>query len=125
MITGEVTPGREAVVALTAVGPSGVSRSIRAVIDTGFTDYLTLPLELVHALELEFNSTVTLILADERRVEFDEYLGSVDWDGELREIPILAAEGVPLLGMSSFRGDRLTIDNLDGGPVIISKLQHK
>ncbi len=40
---GSVTADREAVLLVTLVDASGAERAIRAVLDTGFTDYLTLP----------------------------------------------------------------------------------
>lgn len=50
MITGVVTAEREAVIGLKVQGPSGQTQKIQAVIDTGFTGWLTLPPSLIAAL---------------------------------------------------------------------------
>lgn len=66
MITGTVTRhGREAVIPLTLPGDSDREDIlIQAVIDTGFTDRLTLPPEIVEELELPLRGAVEAILAD-------------------------------------------------------------
>lgn len=43
MITGQVSSKREAVISLTVSGSQGETREIEAVIDTGYSSYLTLP----------------------------------------------------------------------------------
>ncbi|MEX2140717.1 MAG: hypothetical protein WD894_15755 [Pirellulales bacterium] len=54
MIRGVVTPEREAVVSLDLHGPDDNDEQVDAVIDTGFNDFLTLPPQLVSALNLPF-----------------------------------------------------------------------
>ena len=43
MISGEVTDLLEATLSLTVFGPDDQSESLDAIIDTGFTGFLTLP----------------------------------------------------------------------------------
>ena len=52
MITGRVTRTPEALVALRVSGPQGREIEIEAVLDTGFTDYLTLPPSVITELRL-------------------------------------------------------------------------
>ena len=47
MITGMVNANREAAIRLLVRGPQGHQREIEAIIDTGFTGFLTLPPLLV------------------------------------------------------------------------------
>ena len=54
MITGVVNANREATIRLVAIGPSGQQQEIEAIIDTGFTGFLTLLPVLVAALELSW-----------------------------------------------------------------------
>lgn len=122
MIIGEVTPDREAVISLTILGLTGANADIRAIIDTGFTEYLTLPPAVVASLGLPFNSTTTALLADDTVVDFDEYVASINWDGELREIIVIESAGEPLIGMTLLQGYRLAVDGVDGGPVTITRL---
>jgi len=52
MITG-VFNEREARVPLTVRGPNGQSQGVAAIIDTGFSGHLTLPLAIIEALGLD------------------------------------------------------------------------
>jgi len=58
VISGAVNASHEAVISLTVQGPSGLTRQIEAVIDTGFTGFLSLPLALL--TELSINETETV-----------------------------------------------------------------
>src|SRR5947207_14643882 len=116
---GQVTPFDEAVVPLQVRAADGQVRNLRAVVDTGFTGYLTLPLAEVIALGLSLQQRQTYRLADNSTVEFDAYLGTVVWDGHDRDIAVLASEGEPLIGMRLLRGHHLFMDVVDGGDVVI------
>lgn len=50
MIQGEVNDAYEAVISLTVQGPLGQATEVEAVIDTGFTGFLSLPTALVTEL---------------------------------------------------------------------------
>jgi hypothetical protein len=56
MITGVVNPNREAIIRLMVAGPGGQQQDIEAIINTGFTGFLTLPPALVAALGLPWLS---------------------------------------------------------------------
>jgi clan AA aspartic protease len=118
VITGEVTPYREAVVGLRLRGPGG-QRDCLAVVDTGFTDYLTLGKDLVTSLGLRRDGSVQVTLADDTDREMDAWLVEVEWDGHFRTVTALEAEGGPLVGMSLLYGFQLCINVLDGGEVTI------
>jgi predicted aspartyl protease len=55
MMTGEVTPDKEAVVKLILRGPAGDEQEVAAVLDTGFTEYMTLPPAVISALNLSLS----------------------------------------------------------------------
>ncbi len=122
MIHGKVTPADEAVIQIEVLGPSGLSHVVVAVIDTGFSDYLSLPLRIVDLLKLPFRETETYSLADDTDVELDVFACDVVWDGRVRRDFVVAADGDALVGMSRIRGHRLTIDALDGGSVTIVQI---
>ena len=52
MKIGEVAPNKEAVVKLTVFGPNGQQHEVSAILDTGYTEYLTLPPAMIAALGL-------------------------------------------------------------------------
>jgi predicted aspartyl protease len=69
MITGHVTADREAIVRLKLRGTNGVEAEVEAVLDTGFTEYLSLPQNWVTALALP------LLFTDQMTLECVQELG--------------------------------------------------
>ena len=122
MITGVVTDRREAVVRLRVRGPAGQGQEIEAIIDTEFDGWLSLPSSIVAQLALTWRQRGRALLADGSESVFDIYEATVDWDGELRRIPVDEAETVPLIGMSLLEGYELSIQVQHGGNVIVRAL---
>lgn len=100
-----------------------MSIDVNAVVDTGFTGELTLPLELVEDLDLEFDAEMTAMLADGTLVQTVSYFGIVEWNGVDRSITVMAGEGDILLGMMLMRGHNLFIEVAEGGAVRIELRQ--
>jgi clan AA aspartic protease len=117
-----VNANREATIRLGVIGLPGHPQDIEAVIDTGFTGFLTLPPALVTALGLSWLCRQPGILADGRVEYFDVYIATVIWDGQPRTIEVEAADTEPLVGMSLLDRHSLRIDVLSGGVVTISAL---
>jgi clan AA aspartic protease len=122
MMTGTVTPDREAVIDLQVQDAAGSLTSIRAVLDTGFNGYLTLPMSRISNLSLPLQGTRDALLADGSTVRLDISRAIVIWDSRPRPIQILAAEGDPLVGMSLLYGYAVLIKVIDGGDVEITAL---
>jgi predicted aspartyl protease len=119
MIIGQISADREAVIPLLFLDSEEQTTEEEAVLDTGFTDFLTLPLVLIATLRLTFRESVEFVLGDSSPVQFYTYVATVLWDGETKNILVLASEGGPLVGMSMLYGYRVTLDVLDGGAVTI------
>jgi len=122
MITGAVTAAREAVLLVQVQGPTGPPVTAEAVLDMGFTGFLTLPLAVVTRLGLSFAGTSRATLSDGRDVRLDVFEATVLWDGRSRAITVLAAEGGVLVGMAMLLGFRLTLDGVIGGRVFLEAL---
>lgn len=122
MILGEVNANHEAVIRLKLFGPTRLEEEIEAVIDTGFTDMLTLPPSIIAALQLSFRTVGSYTLADGNTVLLPIYTVIVSWDGQDRTVMAVEADGGPLIGMALLYGSRLVLDIIDGGDVTISKL---
>ena len=122
MILGKLTPSREAVVQLKVRGPSGVEADIACVIDTGYTEYLTLPLTWIDALGLIYADTSSTTMADGSVVVIDLFEATIVWDGQARAIVADRMECAPLIGMSLLYDHLLTMEVVDGGPVTIAPL---
>ena len=121
MMQGYVNQNYEAMLSL-VVRNGDKLKSITAVIDTGFTGFLSLPIAAIRELELSWSYRDRATLGDGSEVLFDIYDGMVIWGGQYREIEINAAETEPLIGMSLLRGYRLQVDTVQGGLVKISEL---
>ena len=119
MIQGVVNSAYEAVVRLTVQGPSGHSREIEAVIDTGYNGFLTLPPSLVAELGLIYRDRGRAILADGSEVFFDIYDVAVLWNTNLRNTRASAADTTPLVGMRMLDRHSLYVEIEDGGRVVI------
>jgi predicted aspartyl protease len=96
---------------------------MEGVIDTGFTDYLTVPPELLPVISWCFDEFVEVILADGSVSTVEAHKVTVLWDGAEREVAAFAMRGGPLVGMSMLQGSRVTLDVVDGGAVSIDVLK--
>ena len=119
MIEGAVNAAQEAVVGLLVQGPSGRTRDVRAVVDTGFSRFLTLPPAMVTELGLAFTGIDRVFLADGSEVNVHVYDVTVLWDGQPRDVVAYGADATPLVGMALLDRHRLCVDVEDGGRVVI------
>jgi clan AA aspartic protease len=121
MITGIVNRD-EAVILLQVRGRNRQTRQIEAVVDTGFTAWLTLPPALVAGLELRWHSFGRGTLADGSETFFDIYEAAVVWDGRVRRIRVQVFDADPLVGMALLRGCELKMHVRSRGGVVIKRL---
>ena len=119
MIEGVVNTDHEAVVTLTVHGPSGRIHEIEAVVDTGYSGFLTVPTTLATELGLPFAYIGWALLANDDEVAFDVHDVTVLWDGRPRHIKADATGSTPLVGMLLLDRHRLNIDVERGGRVLI------
>jgi clan AA aspartic protease len=118
MMQGYVNATYEAVISV-VVRNDGKLKSVNALIDTGFTGFLSLPSTIIAELSLSWSYRDRGTLGDGSETLFDVYDASVIWDGKFREIEINSADTEPLLGMMMLRGYRLQVDTVEGGLVTI------
>ena len=123
MIQGVVNAAYEPVITLALQGPSGQSRDIEAVVDTGFNGFLTLPTVLVSELGLPFISIGRAILANGNEIAYEVYGVAVLWDGHPRYVEADAADTTPLVGMLLLDGHDLNIRVRNGGAVVIQPVE--
>ena len=125
MVQGLVNARLEAIVNLSVMGPAGEDREIDAVVDTGFTDFLTLPHETVVELGLVFSGFLTAVLADGSPKELDVFEVTVMWDGRPRHVLALSSQGAPLVGMGLMAAccgmgrHNLYVEVVNGGRVVL------
>ena len=121
MMQGYVNKNCEATI-LVVVRNNDKLKSINAVIDTGFTGFLSLPNDIITELVLPWSYRDRGTLGDGSEVLFDIYDAVAIWDGKSKEIEVNSAETDPLIGMSMLRGYRLQVDTIEGGLVVIKDL---
>ena len=119
MIEGVVNDAYEAVVALSLQGPTGQVQDIEAVIDTGYSGFLTLPTTLVTELGLPFAYVGRALLANDDEVSFDVHDVTVLWDGQPRHVKADATGSTPLVGMLLLDRHDLNIEVERGGRVVV------
>lgn len=122
MLTGKVNSSLEAIVRLWVRGPEGTVLETEAVIDTGFSGFLSLPRSLVTQLGLSFQGRIQGILAGGTADSFEIYEALVLWHGQPHAILVSAVENEPLLGMAMLRGSELALQVIDGGDIAIHEM---
>ena len=122
MIRGRVSGSQRALIAVEIIDRDGLPQPVEVVLDTGFTGYLTLPLESISQLELPSVGQRTFELANGELFDFQVYLGSVSWHGRPSDVLVLQSDSDPLLGMALLWGSRVTMDALNDGEVGIEEL---
>ena len=122
MMSGQVNAHLEPILNVTIHGPTGISRTISALIDTGFGGELTLPISVIRVLALPLSGRIASSLADGTLKLFDVYQAQIEWDGSLRLIDIQVSGAQPLLGTQLLSGYDLSVRIAVGGPVSIAAI---
>jgi clan AA aspartic protease len=122
MMQGFINQSCEAVLSI-VIKHNTTTELVDAVIDTGFSGFLTLPAEIIAALDLTWKGRDKATLGDGTRCIFDVYIATVIWDGQYREIDINESETNPLIGMKLLRGYDLRMRIIEGGTVVIEAFQ--
>ena len=119
MITGVVNAAYQAVITLALQGPSGRTREIEAVVDTGFNRFLTLPRALAAELGLRYQFRSQVVLANGSEEEFDVCSAIALWDGQPRSIEVFLSDAMILVGMALLDGYDLYVRVAEGGQVVV------
>ncbi len=119
MIRGVVNASYEPVISLTFQGPLGQSPEIKAIVDTGFSEFLTVPPVLVSELGLPLIYRTSAYLADGSETTFDVCWATVLWEGRPRQVEAYLSDTAPLVGMRLLNRHSLFIEVENGGRVLI------
>ncbi len=121
MIHGVVNQSCEAILPIVVKNDTR-TQLVDAVIDTGFSGFLTLPFSTIESLDLIWKGRDMATLGDGTSCIFEVYIAVVIWDGQYRTIDINESETMPLIGMQLLRGYDLRIQAIEGGSVTIKAL---
>lgn len=122
MMQGFVNQSCEAVLPIVVKNES-ITQLTDAVIDTGFSGFLTLPADIIAVLDLTWKGRDVTTLGDGTSCIFDVCIATVIWDGQYRKVDINESETVPLIGMQLLRGYDLWVRIIEGGTVVIEAFQ--
>jgi clan AA aspartic protease len=122
MMQGFVNQNCEAIIKLAVGHGNARKQMIDAVIDTGFTGFLSLPLSIITSLGLPWYFRDFGTLGDGSEIIFEMYKATVIWDGQNQIIDVAASETEPLVGMSLLYGFKISIEAIEGGIVTIEAL---
>ena len=121
-MTGNVSVRGELLLPIRLFDTNGHVHRVEAVVDTGFSGYLSLPRDAIRQLGVTAAEPVEMELATNLVVTVPSYEGVVQWRGEQRLIEVLEAEGTPLIGTALLWGSLLTAEMTDNGAVAIGPL---
>lgn len=122
MMTGAVNSALDATLSITVHGTAGQSVQVDAVIDTGYSGFLTLPRSTIAALGLAWLCRQQSQMADGSIRILDVFMATVIWDGQpcLVEVEDLGLHS--LIGMNLMHGFDLRIQVKVGGSVSLAAL---
>ena len=122
MISGRVVANQGPFISIVLRDAGGSEHSLAAIVDTGFTDWLTLPRSVIAAMGLVYDEETKAILADGTIRALPSYQATIIWDGQPREVFVNELESEPLIGMRLLHGFRFTMDAIEAGAVQIERL---
>ena len=111
-------------ITISVAGSNRVFQTHEAMVDTGFTGWLTLPERNIKELGLTHYGQRRVILANEEQIATEIYSALTHWHGQPRPVLVYQIESIPLIGMALLTGSHLTVDAWEGGDVVIEEIQH-
>ncbi len=113
----------EAQVSISVAGRRREFKEVEAVVDTGFSSWLTLPEDIIRELDLTPYGSRRVELADGSVIETDTFSALAQWLGLSRPILIYKTDNDrPLLGTALLENYRLTVDMREEGLVTIGPI---
>ena len=109
-------------VTLIVLGANRGTVPVDFIIDTGCTEEVILPQDLIDRLNLIRVDDITLALADGTVDTFARYNARIMWHGNSKEVVAVNMGSEPILGMQLLQGSNLSVDAVFGGSVTITEL---
>lgn len=118
---GEVR-NRRAQLNITLVAPLNTHVDIECVVDTGFTDYLTLPASEIARLGLPFSHDIRARLADGTTAVMRVFDAVIRWHGNEMPISVFETGAKSLVGTALLHKNELRIQFIEGGLVTVDPI---
>lgn len=123
MTTGSVSANNEAVVTIQLRSSDDAEFSVDAILDTGFSGFLTLSPILIQQLGWTYRDSTPIVLADGTPRDTDVFEGRIRWNARWQTIRVQASDGGTLLGMGLLRDHFVGIEVITNGSVTIEPLE--
>ena len=117
-----VTIGRRATLPVTFRLPGQPNITLEFIVDTGFTEFLTLPPAAVAAMQLPYLYTQGASLADATAIRLSVHGAIILWNGIEREVRVVATGRRPLLGTGMLDDQELRAQFRESGLVSVEEL---
>ena len=124
MILG-IIQRRTPLIRIVVRGYRGRQREVEAVVDTGYTGWLTLPPAVIDDLKLRWRTFGRGTLADGSTSLFDVYQANIVWDARVRRVFVDEFDATPLVGMALMWGFELKMHVRAQGNVAIKRLSRR
>ena len=111
---GVVSADLEPNLIITLLGADSTTVEVEFAIDTGFTEEMTLPPDIIEALRMPINKQVELTLADETIYVGTTYVARLRWYDQLRTVEVISVDTDPLIGMKLLAGSNRNCSDLVG-----------
>ena len=98
------------------------SEIVTALIDTGFTEWLVLPPEVIHRLGLTLEGNEPIGFANSTTELIDVYEAQVLWCDQSCSVRVHELPGDPTIGMELLHGNKIEIDTLPGGEIYVEPI---
>ena len=98
-------------------GRDGRSVFVDAVLDTGFTGTISIPIGVIRELGIVRRRRETFVLADGSTSESSVYDGSVRFAGSWFETDIFSTHYIPTVGMRLLYGANISFDAVPDGDI--------
>ena len=122
MHQGTVNQNLEPCVNLTVFGSGGATLDLEFVIDTGCTEELILPQNIINRLNLVQGDDIPVTLGNGTTEDYSTYTARIEWHGRRRAVAVTSVGSEALVGMQLLRDSNLSVDATPGGAVTISEL---
>ena len=122
MMLGHVNDYLDLVITISVRGSTGIEKQITFIVDTGYSSTLTLPIQVIHELQLAKGMSTLAMLADGTISEYEKYIAEIFWNDQWLAIDVMGIDGDPLLGTGLLMNHELQAAIINAGQVRISPL---
>lgn len=100
----------------------GSTHPFTVVLDTGFDGELMLPRSVIRRFGFAYRGMRSGVLADGSRFDTATYAAGISWQDQHVNVSVYESESEYLLGMHLLWGQRLTMDALEGGSIVVEEI---